>query len=59
MNARPARILTIDDEALVREILTAYLEADGFAVDEAGTGAGPQPPRRRRVTGMLSRILAG
>ena len=38
MNARPARILTIDDEALVREILTAYLEDSGFEVIQAGDG---------------------
>jgi serine phosphatase RsbU (regulator of sigma subunit) len=38
MNARPARILTIDDEDLVREILTAYLEDSGFAVIQAGDG---------------------
>ena len=38
MTARPARILTIDDEALVREILTAYLEDSGFEVIQAGDG---------------------
>ena len=38
MSAQPARILTIDDEALVREILTAYLEDSGFEVIQAGDG---------------------
>jgi serine phosphatase RsbU (regulator of sigma subunit) len=38
MTAQPARILTIDDEALVREILTAYLEDSGFEVIQAGDG---------------------
>lgn len=38
MSAQPSRILTIDDEPLVREILTAYLEDSGFAVSEAGDG---------------------
>jgi phosphoserine phosphatase RsbU/P len=38
MTAPPARILTIDDEALVREILTAYLEDSGFEVIQAGDG---------------------
>ncbi len=38
MSAKPSRILTIDDEPLVREILTAYLEDSGFEVSEAGDG---------------------
>ena len=38
MTVQPARILTIDDEALVREILTAYLEDSGFEVIQAGDG---------------------
>ncbi|MDS4039836.1 MAG: SpoIIE family protein phosphatase [Candidatus Competibacter sp.] len=38
MNAKPARILTIDDEQLVREIITAYLEDSGFEVLQAGDG---------------------
>jgi phosphoserine phosphatase RsbU/P len=38
MSATPSRILTIDDEPLVREILTAYLEDSGFEVSEAGDG---------------------
>ncbi|MFO1422190.1 MAG: SpoIIE family protein phosphatase [Candidatus Competibacteraceae bacterium] len=38
MSPRPTRILTIDDEDLVREILTAYLEDSGFEVIQAGDG---------------------
>ncbi|MDS4027469.1 MAG: SpoIIE family protein phosphatase [Candidatus Contendobacter sp.] len=38
MNGQPARILTIDDEDLVREILTAYLEDSGFEVIQASDG---------------------
>ena len=38
MSAPPARILTIDDEDLVREILTAYLEDSGFEVIQASDG---------------------
>ncbi len=38
MNVPPARILTIDDEDLVREILTAYLEDSGFEVIQASNG---------------------
>lgn len=32
------RILVVDDEAAIRTVLTAYLEADGFEVAQAGTG---------------------
>lgn len=38
MSVKPSRILTIDDELLVREILTAYLEDSGYEVSEAGDG---------------------
>jgi DNA-binding response OmpR family regulator len=33
------RVLVVDDEPKIRSILRAYLEADGFSVDEAATGA--------------------
>ena len=33
------RILVVDDEPPIRELLRAYLEADGFEVSVAGTGA--------------------
>lgn len=33
------RVLVVDDEPQIRTVLRAYLEADGFAVAEAGTGA--------------------
>jgi DNA-binding response OmpR family regulator len=32
------RVLVVDDEARIRAVLRAYLEADGFAVAEAATG---------------------
>ncbi len=35
----PRRVLVVDDEPQIRSILRAYLEAEGFVVDEAGTGA--------------------
>ncbi len=35
----PRRVLVVDDEPQIRTVLRAYLEADGFAVTEAGTGA--------------------
>lgn len=38
MSQNPVRILTIDDENMVREILTAYLEDSGFEVIQANDG---------------------
>ena len=35
----PRSILVVDDEPQIRTVLKAYLEAEGFAVTEAGTGA--------------------
>ena len=37
------RILVVDDEPSIRELLRAYLQADGFEVTLAGTGADGQP----------------
>ena len=38
MSARPTRILIIDDDPFVREVLMAYLEDCGFEVIQAGDG---------------------
>jgi DNA-binding response OmpR family regulator len=35
-----ARVLVVDDEPQIRTIVRAYLERDGFTVQEAATGAG-------------------
>ena len=35
----PRRVLVVDDEMQIREILRAYLAAEGFLVQEAATGA--------------------
>ena len=34
-----SRVLVVDDEPMVREVLARYLEKDGFAVDTASDGA--------------------
>jgi DNA-binding NtrC family response regulator len=34
----PARILVVDDEALIRDTLAEYLQQEGFAVDACATG---------------------
>ena len=36
---RPQRVLVVDDEKKIRDLLTAYLRADGFEVAEASDGA--------------------
>ncbi len=36
--ATARRVLVVDDEPMVREVLTQYLIADGFEVSEAGNG---------------------
>jgi len=38
MNAQSECVLVVDDEPMVREVLTQYLVNDGFAVLEAGDG---------------------
>ncbi len=39
-NGAVRRILVVDDEPMVREVLVSYLERDGYAVDEAADGQG-------------------
>jgi len=38
-NRRAGRVLVVDDEPMVREVVTRYLERDGFQVDAAEDGA--------------------
>jgi len=38
VTAAPSRILVVDDDATVAEVLTRYLEREGFAVDTVGDG---------------------
>lgn len=47
------RILVVDDESGIREVLRAYLENEGFVVDEADTGA---EALRRAARRAASRI---
>jgi DNA-binding response OmpR family regulator len=35
----PEQILVVDDEPMVREVVVAYLEREGFRVEEAATGS--------------------
>ncbi|HAS50323.1 MAG TPA: fused response regulator/phosphatase, partial [Gammaproteobacteria bacterium] len=38
MSTRAVRVLTIDDEPMIREVLATYLEDSGFAVSQASNG---------------------
>ncbi|MGH9154134.1 MAG: response regulator transcription factor [Acidimicrobiales bacterium] len=38
MTAAPTRILVVDDDVTVAEVLTRYLEREGFAVETVGDG---------------------
>lgn len=39
-STKTERILVVDDEPMVREVVVAYLEREGFHVDEASDGSG-------------------
>ena len=41
----PARILVVDDEALIRDTLAEYLQQEGFVVDTTGSGEAALPKR--------------
>jgi two-component system response regulator (stage 0 sporulation protein F) len=47
------RILIVDDEAPVREVLTEYLAAEGYAVEAAGSGAEALTAVRRGRTDLV------
>lgn len=51
------RVLVVDDEARIRALLRAYLEAEGFSVSEAATGRealkGSTDPSRRPMLVLL------
>ncbi|HRY10218.1 MAG TPA: response regulator transcription factor [Candidatus Nanopelagicales bacterium] len=49
------RILVVDDERGIREVLRAYLENEGFVVDEADTGA--EALRRAGTTGSVPDLI--
>jgi CheY-like chemotaxis protein len=37
--AAPKRVLVVDDESTVREVVVAYLEREGYRTSEAADGA--------------------
>ena len=60
-----ARVLVVDDEPMVREVVARYLELDGFRVHEAADGtaarelAGRPPARPRRARHHAARAPTG
>ena len=48
-----AKILVVEDEADIRELIRFNLEREGFAVEEAGTGAEALERVKRRVPDLL------
>jgi CheY-like chemotaxis protein len=53
-----ARVLVVEDDAATRELLRRYLEAEGWAVDEAENGqAGLEAVRRRVPTLVLLDLM--
>ncbi len=44
MSKKNTRILIVDDEEIVRESLSGWLEKDGYTIGD-GAGRGDRPPR--------------
>jgi DNA-binding response OmpR family regulator len=53
MEARPLRILVVDDEPPIVELVTGYLEREGWLVDSAGDGPGALEAVRRRDPDLI------
>ena len=45
-----ARVLVVDDEPAIRLLCRVNLQAEGFAVEEAGDGARPRGARARAAS---------
>ena len=52
MNNQP-RVLVVDDEPTIREVVTTYLERDGYQVDSASTGTEAVQKLRSRIPDLL------
>ena len=48
-----ARVLVVDDEPMVREVVTEYLEREGFVVETAQDGAAALEALRTRQPDLL------
>ena len=38
------KVLVVDDEHKIRELVAGYVEREGYAVTMAGSGEAPSPP---------------
>ncbi len=52
MNSQP-RVMVVDDEPTIREVMTTYLERDGFRVETASTGTQAVEMLRRGLPDLL------
>lgn len=52
MQSRPV-VLVVDDEPTIREVVTTYLERDGFAVQAAATGPEAVQKLQKRIPDLL------
>ncbi|MEX0706271.1 MAG: response regulator transcription factor [Nitriliruptoraceae bacterium] len=50
---RVERVLVVDDEERIRSLVSTYLRAEGFEVDEAATGEDAVARLRRRVPALV------
>ena len=57
--AAPEWVLVVDDDAAIREMLAALLEAEGFAVEAAATGEEALMKRRDYAVVVLDSELPG
>jgi DNA-binding response OmpR family regulator len=46
--APPRRVLVVEDELAIRELLRLHLELAGFVLEETGDGRPPHAVRRHR-----------
>jgi CheY-like chemotaxis protein len=56
MQSQPSKVLLVDDEELVRQLLARLLTYSGFAVEEAENGASALQAARR-LDGALSLVV--
>ncbi|MDH3193519.1 MAG: response regulator, partial [Acidimicrobiia bacterium] len=52
MNQQP-RVMVVDDEPTIREVMTTYLQRDGFRVETASTGTEAVEMLRRGLPDLL------
>ena len=59
MTAPPVRVLVVDDEPPIRRLLRTSLSANGYEVEEAGTGRDAEAADRALPAGRRSCSISG